>query len=156
MAGSYINIVGILTHPFSRGSVHIQSSDPTVYPVVDPNYLAVDLEILADILLHMQTVARTEPLASLLKGKWTVYQPGFFELSEENVRAHVKNTMGSECGTCSMNPRDKGGVVDERLKVYGTDNLTVVDASIFPLQVRANSELSASLIPERTWGSSVC
>lgn len=31
-----------------------------------------------------------------------------------------------------MFPREDGGVVDARLKVYGTTNLRVVDASIFP------------------------
>lgn len=146
LPGSYFGLAAVLEHPFSRGSVHIQSSDPAVYPVIDPNYLGatVDLEIFADIMLQMQTVARIEPLASLLKGKGTVYQPGFVELNEDNVRAQVKITMSSEyhpCGTCSMNPRDKGGVVDERLKVYGTSNLRVVDASIFPMHVRANSKL---------------
>ncbi len=146
LPGLYFTIAAVLEHPFSRGSVHIKSSDPAKYPVVDPNYLGVevDLEIFADTVLHMQTVARTEPIASLLKGQGTVYQPGFHELNEENVRAHVKNTMSTEyhpCGTCSMNPRHKGGVVDERLKVYGTSNLRVVDASVFPLHVRANSKL---------------
>ena len=141
--GSFSTLAAILEHPFSRGSVHINSSDPAVYPIVDPNYLgvAVDLEILADAMLHLQTVARTEPMASLFKRKGTVYMPGFHELNQTNVRAHVKNTMGSEyhpSSTCSMLPRHHGGVVDERLKVYGTSNLRVVDASIFPMQVRAN------------------
>ncbi|MCJ1270247.1 hypothetical protein MMC22_010143 [Lobaria immixta] len=159
--GSYVTLAAILEHPFSRGSVHIQSSDPTVYPVIDPNYLGaeVDLEIFADIMLHLQTVARAEPLASLLKGKGHVYQPGYFELNESNVREHVKKALSSEyhpCGTCAMSPRGKGGVVDERLRVYGTERLRVVDASIFPLQARANlvsltyaiAEKAADLIKE--------
>lgn len=143
--GSYLTLFGVLEHPFSRGSVHIHSPDPFVYPKIDPNYLGtdVDLEVLADIMLHLQTIARAEPLASLLKQKGHVFQPGYFELNQSNVRAHIKNTQNSEyhpCGTCSMSPRRKGGVVNERLRVYGTSNLRVVDASIFPLHVRANSK----------------
>lgn len=135
--GSYLTLAAILEHPFSRGSVHIQSSDPTVYPIIDPNYLGaeVDLEIFADIILHLQAVARAEPLASLLKGKSHIYQPGY------NVRAHVKKAMSTEfhpCGTCALNPRGSGGVIDERLRVYGTERLRLVDARIFPLQVRAS------------------
>jgi hypothetical protein len=30
-----------------------------------------------------------------------------------------------QCGTCAMKPRDQGGVVDERLNVYGIKNLKV-------------------------------
>ena len=153
LPGSYLTIAAILEHPFSRGSVHIQSSDPTVYPIIDPNYLGteVDLEIFADIMLHVQKVARTEPLASFLKGKGHVFQPGYSELNESNVRAHVKKAMSTEyhpCGTCSMNKRDRGGVVDERLRVYGTKRLRVVDASIFPLQVRANRESPLGFVLE--------
>lgn len=38
-------------------------------------------------------------------------------------------------GTASMLPREKGGVVDADLKVYGTENVRVIDASIIPFQV---------------------
>ena len=44
------------------------------------------------------------------------------------------------CGSCSMLPRDKGGVVDHNLKVYGTKNLRVIDLSILPLEVSANTQ----------------
>lgn len=76
--GSYFSMLGVLEHPFSRGSVHINDSDPTVYPIIDPNYFGaeVDLEILADIMLHVQRVARAEPLASLLKNKVRYSNPG--------------------------------------------------------------------------------
>lgn len=145
--GSYLTLFGVLEHPFSRGTVHVKSSDPTVYPTIDPNYLGeeADLEVLADIMLHLQSIARAEPLASLLKGKGQVFQPGYSELNENNVRAQVKNTLGTEyhpCCTCTMSPRHRGGVVNDRLRVYGTHNLRVVDASIFPLQVRANSKFA--------------
>ena len=155
LPGTYSTLFNVLEHPFSRGLVHINSSDPAIYPTVNPNYLGVtvDLEILTNAMLQLQTVARTEPLASLLKGKGTVYQPGFYELNEQNVRAHVKSTLNSEyhpCCTCSMLPRKRGGVVDERLKVHCTSNLRVVDASIFPMQVRANSTLILSHLPQVT------
>lgn len=42
-------------------------------------------------------------------------------------------TVHHASGTCAMLPREQGGVVDSRLKVYGVDRLRVVDASIFPV-----------------------
>lgn len=146
LPGSFITLAAVLEHPFSRGSIHINSSDPAVYPLIDPKYLSVevDLEIFADMMLHLQSIARAEPLASLLKDKGHAFQPGYFELTESNVREQIKKTIGTEyhpCCTNTMSPRHKGGVVNERLRVYGTQNVRVVDASIFPLQVRANCKL---------------
>jgi alcohol oxidase len=42
-------------------------------------------------------------------------------------------------GTCPMKPREQGGVVDSSLNVYGTQNLKVVDLSIAPSNVSANT-----------------
>ena len=43
-----------------------------------------------------------------------------------------------------MLPRDKHGVVDTNLKVYGTSNLRVADLSIVPLQVAAHTQCESS------------
>lgn len=46
-------------------------------------------------------------------------------------------------------PRDLGGVLDQRLIVYGTTNLRVVDASIFPLGPRGNIKSSVYAVAGR-------
>jgi choline dehydrogenase-like flavoprotein len=48
-----------------------------------------------------------------------------------------------------MAPREKGGVVDERLRVHGVKNLRVVDASIFPLVPRGNVITSVYAVAEK-------
>lgn len=45
--------------------------------------------------------------------------------------------------------RELRGVVNERLIVYGTTNLRVVDASIMPFEPRGNIQSSAYAIAER-------
>lgn len=59
-----------------------------------------------------------------------------------------------------MLPRDMGGVVDPKLRVYGTANVRVCDASVIPLTPRSNpqatvyavAEHAASLIKDSLFG----
>ena len=48
-----------------------------------------------------------------------------------------------------MAPRDKGGVVGERLRVHGVKNLGVVDASISLLVTRGNIITSVYTVAEK-------
>ncbi|KAI0942663.1 hypothetical protein AcW1_003229 [Taiwanofungus camphoratus] len=52
-------------------------------------------------------------------------------------------------GTAAMAPLEYGGVVDSTLKVYGTSNLRVVDASIFPLHIAAHTQSTVYAIAEK-------
>jgi len=52
-------------------------------------------------------------------------------------------------GTAAMACRSLGGVVDPHLKVYGTSNLHIVDASIMPLIVGAHLQGTVYAISEK-------
>jgi choline dehydrogenase-like flavoprotein len=47
-----------------------------------------------------------------------------------------------------MLPKNAGGVVDSKLKVYGTSNLRVVDASIMPALISAHLQTAVYGIAE--------
>ena len=70
----------------------------------------------------------------------------------QDVRAFIKAQVFSEdhpIGTASMLPQGRGGVVDAELRVYGTSNLRVVDASVIPLHVSAHLQATVIGIAER-------
>lgn len=151
---NYITFFGVLEHPFSRGTVHLTSPNPSTYPSINPNYLShpYDILISSAITLHLQTLAQTSPLADKLAAAGTAYQPGYRRLTQGTVADHIRSSFITEyhpIGTCSMMPEREGGVVDARLKVYGTRNLRVVDASVFPLMVRGNLQTLVYAVAER-------
>ncbi|KAG9316083.1 hypothetical protein JVU11DRAFT_3754 [Chiua virens] len=63
-------------------------------------------------------------------------------------RAKVQTTWHS-LGTCAMKPQQQGGVVDERLNVYGVKGLKVADLSICPTNVGNNTNSTALMIGEK-------
>merc|ERR1711988_967525 len=67
---------------------------------------------------------------------------------EDWVRSNL-NTTWHSLGTCRMAPKEKGGVVDKDLNVYGTTHLKVADMSIVPENVGANTNNTALVVGEK-------
>ncbi|KAG6811082.1 hypothetical protein H0H92_009041 [Tricholoma furcatifolium] len=140
---AYLTLFNIIVHPLSRGTIHAKSNDPQDYPEVDPRYFErdSDLEILVQGIKYIRALADAEPLKSAYVGN--ELQPGPECQTDEELREYIKNTHNTAwhgLGTCSMLPRDKQGVVDSHLKVYGTKNLRIADISIIPLQIAAHTQ----------------
>ncbi|OBZ67057.1 Alcohol oxidase [Grifola frondosa] len=71
---------------------------------------------------------------------------------EQAIEDYLKATVGTawhSLGTCAMKPRNKGGIVDARLNVYGVEGLKVADLSICPENVGANTYSTAVTIGEK-------
>ena len=54
-----------------------------------------------------------------------------------------------QCGGMRMSNSDKNGVVDSNCKVWGTENVWVAGAAVFPSSSHANSTLTALALAER-------
>ncbi|GME24669.1 putative aryl-alcohol dehydrogenase protein [Neofusicoccum parvum] len=150
---NYITVMTVNNHPFSRGVVHIRSADPKEKPLFDPRYLShpLDLEILARHTQYLETVVKTEPLASLLKPGSRLPE-GADATTLEGAKELVKERLLSTfhpAGTCAMMPRELGGVVNNRLKVHGARNLRVVDASVFPMEPLGNIQATVYAVAEK-------
>ncbi|KAF3067380.1 L-sorbose 1-dehydrogenase [Daldinia childiae] len=148
----YFTIALLLDHPLSRGSVHIESASSSTSPVTDPKYLThpLDLEVLAHHLRLIESLVSTEPLAKHIKpdGK---RNPAFSLDDLDNARRYARDTAVGAIhftGTCSMMPRDMGGVVSPELRVYGCSNLRVCDASVIPIVPHAGTQAAVYGVAE--------
>ncbi|KAK7754268.1 hypothetical protein SLS62_003846 [Diatrype stigma] len=150
----YLTFAVSLAHPLSRGSTHItaaSASSPGLQ--IDPKHLShpLDVEVLARHLQAVEGIKKTEPLAKQLVpgGKRA---PAGLDLSDlEQARDFVRRAAVAAyhyTGTCSQMPQEMGGVVDERLRVYGCKNLRVCDLSIVPIIPRCNTQALAYGIAE--------
>ncbi|CAA9964970.1 hypothetical protein CFE70_007983 [Pyrenophora teres f. teres 0-1] len=143
-------LVGV-QHPFARGSVHINSSDPSTAPLINPRYLSTpyDLESLKAAVKYTRKLSNTAPF----KDVWiSEFDPGMSTQTDAQWETYVRDNVGTfyhPLGTCAMLPKKDGGVVDPQLRVYGVKNLRVVDASIMPMIVSAHIQTAVYGIAER-------
>ncbi|KAM0230567.1 hypothetical protein ACHAPO_009083 [Fusarium lateritium] len=147
----FVSLIAVVMHPLSRGSVHINPSDPAGKPIINPNYLsnAHDVEAVIQAVKYNRKIANTEPMRSIWDDE---YEPGLDVKTDEQLKEYALRTTLSifhPTGTCAMLPKNDGGVVDAKLKVYGTENLRVVDASIMPLLISAHIQTAVYGIAEK-------
>ncbi|KAL4881053.1 choline dehydrogenase [Aspergillus karnatakaensis] len=130
-----------------RGNTHITTADPIDPPSMDPRFLTndLDLEFLVGHVEQLEEVLSSPSLQPFFQARPTT--------DRESLRRLLKESIGMPsahpCGTAAMRPRDTGGVVDQDLKVYGTANVRVVDASVFPLIPHANPIATVYAVAER-------
>lgn len=141
--GSFLSMGVIQSVPFSRGHTHISSSDPKDEPIIDPKFFShpLGIEIMARNLLDVERMHSVKPLSEYIKPQGPRNHPEAFLTDLDSAKKYLRNTATTTfhpCGTAAMLPRDQGGVVDEKLRMYGTSNLRIVDASIFPVIPRSN------------------
>ncbi|KAI0319838.1 alcohol oxidase [Amylostereum chailletii] len=158
----YISSVSIQLHEFSRSHVHINSTDPSAAPLIDPKFFSFqwDVDVLAYSLQWIRKWTNTTPAGALIEANTT--PPNSVNTSAQ-FREYVKNvtsTTNHPIGTTAMASHDLGGVVNNKLKVYGLANVRIVDAGIIPMTigvalqgtVYAVAEKAADLIKE-DWNS---
>lgn len=136
-----IAVQAAIQHPLSQGRVYINSASAFDPPVIDPQYFThwADVVTMREGLKLARRIAQTAPLNTILG---TEVQPGPSVSTDADWENWLRNNGGTEfhpTSSCAMLPREQGGVVDNKMKVYGTQNVRVVDASIFPVNFGAHT-----------------
>jgi choline dehydrogenase len=141
-----------LLRPHSRGSVRLRSADPADQPLVDPNYLgdALDLQQLLGGMRVAREIAATAPLSRALSGELL---PGSDARTDADLAAYIRRTVRTDwhpVGTCRMGrSADPMSVVDPSLRVLGVEGLRVIDASVMPNIVSANTNAPTMALADR-------
>ena len=145
VSGNYVTVVAMLAHPFSHGSCHITSSNPSHQPDIKFNYLShpLDTEILARHLRLIERLFQQPTFTAVIKSKGNRLPRSFphpiKSLEDAKQMLPINSaTNYHPSSTCSMMREDLRGVVDNRLRVYGTNNVRVCDASVLPIIPRGN------------------
>ncbi len=138
--------------PTSRGSVHIQSSDAHLPPLIAPNYLSTDRD--REVAVNAMRLTRrivAQPALAKYSPEEILPGPAFRTDKELAVAAgKVGTTIFHPVGTCRMGTdNDPAAVVDSRLRVIGVEGLRVVDASVMPTITSGNTNSPTLMIAER-------
>jgi choline dehydrogenase-like flavoprotein len=139
-----LSIRPTLLHPKSRGEVSLRSNNPFDTPRIFNKFLQHpdDIETLVQGAKIGLDLAARAPVASF-RGKLT--GPSSIK-SDDDIEQWFRNTAvtaNHPCGTCGI-----GSVVDNGLRVLGTERLRVVDASVIPTIVSGHINACVLMIAE--------
>ncbi len=136
----------------SRGSVTILSKDAKAAPQICFNYMSHE----DDWRDYRRTIALTreifaQPALQVFASREIM--PGADVQSNEQIDDFVRENVGSAfhpCGTCVMGAGDnKMAVIDNECRVFGFENLRVVDSSIFPQITNGNLNAPTLMVAEK-------
>ncbi|HEX3722478.1 MAG TPA: GMC family oxidoreductase [Nitrolancea sp.] len=147
------NIFVSVVKPRSTGALSLTSRDPEAAPLLDHGFLSDreghDAAVLVDGVDIARQIAAASPLADQLGHDERL---GAGPLSRADLADFVQRNVGiywHPACSCRMGPAsDAEAVVDPTGKVHGLDGLYVCDASIFPVIMRANTNLPAAMLSE--------
>lgn len=139
---NYVTFLSASQHLLARGSIHINSASSADAPTIQPNYLnnQYDIDLAVAGIKMLRKLAASPQYAAYIEKEVV---PGPDVQTDDQLVAFLKQKGGfateyHPIGTTSMLPRNAGGVVDSKLKVYSTDNVRVIDGAPAPLHVSAH------------------
>ncbi|KIJ08391.1 hypothetical protein PAXINDRAFT_88912, partial [Paxillus involutus ATCC 200175] len=132
--------------PTSRGHVKITSNDPSASPECDPKWLStqVDRTIMKEA---MKTANEVVTKMVDEEGSPVVVEECHFPWF-----ARYTSLTNDQAGTCAMAPLGSTSplpVVDTDCRVHGVQGLRVVDASVFPVPISANTQAPVYALAEK-------
>lgn len=147
-----LTLHSVLLRPRSTGWVRLRSADPDALPLVNPNYCGDpwDIAHLRAGLRVARDILRAAPLRDIVREE---IAPGPEADTDEALDAYVRKAVRTDyhpVGTCRMGRADDPmAVVTDDLKVCGIAGLRVIDASVMPRIVSANTNAPTMAVADR-------
>jgi choline dehydrogenase len=140
----------VVLHQKSRGRVSLNSADPTTVPRIALNLFEHpdDLETAKRGIEAARHIYSTRPQADLVARET---MPGSQIKTDAQLDAYIRATASvtqHPVGTCAMGV-GPDAVVSPQLRVHGLTGLRVVDASVMPTIVGANTNAAVIMIAEK-------
>ena len=151
--GFVVTLNSYFVRPRSRGSVQITSSDPSVAPRIDPNFLddEYDVEISIEGVRQSREIMGQSAIARHIKAE---HLAGGGDLKTREDYLKFVRTYGHTAyhpvGSCAMGTTEES-VVAPDLRVHGLDGLRVVDSSVMPSIVSSNTQAPTVMIAEKAF-----
>jgi choline dehydrogenase len=135
--------------PKSRGSITLASSDPTVPPRIDPQYLSAE-EDRTVMVRGCRLALEVLDAKAFDEYRLRTHCPSK-RSSDADLLNHIQRS--AECvyhpvGTCKMGV-DEMAVVDPQLRVKGIGKLRIADASVMPTLCSGNTNAAVIMIAEK-------
>ena len=154
--GRTMHFALILMLAVSQGELKLTSTDPAAKPDINYHYLEDEFDVrrLREGIRLCARLTEHERFRPLVAG---MLEPSEEDLaSDEALEAWLHENVSTTfhtCGSCRMGPEgDPMAVVDQYCRVRGVEGLRVVDLSVAPSVVRANTNATAIMIAERAAG----
>lgn len=139
-----------LLRPMSRGSVTLADANPRSAPRIALNLLSHenDWATLKKGLDISRRIFSDGPIARYVVEETLPGPAAPNDAALDAMKAELAGVVHHPVGTCAMGA-DADAVLDPELRVRGVDGLRVVDASIMPLLVGANTNAATVMIGEK-------
>ena len=149
--GHGYSVFTCVLRPKSKGSVKLVNDGTHRNVLIDNNFFAEaqDQKTLIEGVKKAREILAS-PQFDDLRGEEMA--PGDHVQTDEQILEYLLNTTGTvyhPVGTCKMGVDEMAVVDPTSLKVYGVENLRVIDASIMPALISGNTSAPSMMIGEK-------